>query len=114
MEFHPFLILNGCLILKTLRQAQGIALRLRSVRVTKNDLKAPEVKKRYYKQVQVSEYQYYNGDAPINGKYKTFVNYFEIKTYDKLTKETLFYNSWVTDLDISKNNIKKLNFYFYN
>jgi len=82
--------------------------RLKKIGKTKNDLKAPEVKKRYYKQVQVSEYRYYNGDAPINSKYKTFVNYFEIKTYDNLTKETLFYNSWVTDLDISKNNIKKL------
>ena len=72
------------------------------------DLPAPEVNKRYYKQYQISEYNFYNGDVPINANYKTFVNYFELKTYNKVTKEDIFYSSWVTDLDISKNNIKKL------
>jgi len=81
---------------------------LKIIGKSKKDLGKPEVKKRYYKQVQVSEYKYYNGDAPISAEYKTFVNYFELKTYDQLTKKTLFYSSWVTDLDISNNNIKKL------
>ena len=81
---------------------------LKLIGKSEKDLGKPEVKKRYYKQVQVSEYRYYNGDVPINSEYKTFVNYFELKTYDKLTKETLFYSSWVTDLDISKTNIKKI------
>ena len=81
---------------------------LKKIGKTKEDLGEPEVKKRYYKQVEVSEYKYYNGDVPINANYKTFVNYFELKTYEDLTKGTLFFSSWVTDLDISKNNIKKL------
>ena len=81
---------------------------LKLIGKSKKDLGKPEVKKRYYKQTQVSEYKYYNGDVPINSEYKTFVNYFELKTFDELTNETLFYSSWVTDLDISKNNIKKL------
>lgn len=81
---------------------------LKIIGKSEKDLGKPEVKKRYYKQTQVSEYKYYNGDVPINAEYKIFVNYFELKTYDELTNETLFYSSWVTDLDISKNNIKKL------
>jgi len=81
---------------------------LKKIGKTKKDLEEPKVKKRYYKQIEVSEYKYYNGDVPINANYKTFVNYFELKTYEDFAKETLFYSSWVTDLDISKNNIKKL------
>jgi len=81
---------------------------LKKIGKTKDDLGEPEVKKRYYKQTQVSDYKYYNGNVPINANYKTFVNYFELRTYDKLTDETLFYSSWVTDLDISNHNVKKL------
>ena len=81
---------------------------LKKIGKTKKDLGEPEVKKRYYKQIQVSEYKYYNGDVPINAKNKTFVHYFELRTFDELTDETLFYSSWVTDLNISKNNVEKL------
>jgi hypothetical protein len=79
---------------------------LKLIGQSEKDLGKPEVKKRYYQQTQVSEYKYYK--APINSEYNTLVNYLELKTYDELTKETLFFSSWVTDLDISKNNIKKL------
>ena len=78
---------------------------LKKIGKTDKDLPTPEANKRYY---QISEYNFYNGDVPINANYKTFVNYFELKTYNKATKEGIFYSSWVTDLDISKNNIKKL------
>jgi hypothetical protein len=81
---------------------------LKKLGKSKKDLKEPEIRKRYYKQTRISEYKYYNGNIPINSNYKTFVNYFELRTYDKLTEETLFYNSWVTDLDINNDNIKKL------
>jgi len=60
--------------------------RLKIIGKTKNDLKAPEVKKRYYKQVQVSEYRYYNGDAPINRETKKIVIVKTVQTHDKLTK----------------------------
>ncbi len=81
---------------------------LKKLGKTKKDLPVPEISKRYYKQYQISEYSFYNGDVPINANDETHVNYFELKTYNKATKENIFYSSWITDLDISKNNIKKL------
>lgn len=84
-------------------------LRLKKLGKTTKDLKEPEVKKRYYKQCNLTKYRYYNKeDAPINNGYNTFVNYVEVETKDEMTSSIIYKNSWVTNLDINDDNVKKI------
>jgi hypothetical protein len=61
-----------------------------------------------YEIIEVYHYRWYNGKAPINAKYKTFVNYFELNAYVEGSNINVFHGSWVTDLDINNNNIKDM------
>ncbi len=61
-----------------------------------------------YEITEIYKYRWYNGDAPINAKYKTFVNYFELNAYTEGSNINVFYGSWVTNLDINNNNIKDM------
>lgn len=82
--------------------------RLESINSEKTLDDFEKVAKRYYQQIDISDYKYYTESVPINGQNKTKVNYFELKTYDELTNKTIFQNSWVTNLDVDLSNIKKL------
>jgi len=82
--------------------------RLKSIEMDEKDLDNFKKVGRFYQQINISDYKYYTESVPINGKNETKVNYFELKTYDKLTNKIIFQNSWVTDLDVDLSNIKKL------
>lgn len=60
------------------------------------------------KRTEVHHYRWYNKLVSISENSKQLVKFFEFTIYDKDTKKELFHNTWVTDLDITKDNIERL------
>jgi hypothetical protein len=46
--------------------------------------------------------------VPLNGAGNCFVNFFEIWQEDKASGKQLYHNSWITNFDVTKNNIARL------